>query len=478
LKVTVKLLPSPQAYPKLAKSLLKELPMKISLHPNAIQAFNKDGLEVVANIVRRSINKTKTTFKPDVYISHTIGTEDIKKFIAVDKELNGRVISRFIGKNNENIGLEREFYYKMQSLAESIHKRSEIRLHVSIEFLENSIFDWAIDYFLKETTLSLIDYIIPKIEQEVINLTITIPVFGLSVEEPFSLGRVKFQPLDSSFFDNWLSAFDLFPDPSDNFQKQALDFKAQVQSFRQQLQGSSACVIELEAELNHARKVAMEETENALTLLYIFFPTILHPDTPSIYRPFGKQSIGPDFIIHTDKSHNLPLWSRSLTIPFKQMLLSKMKLEEMQNLGLNKLNSLYLKDNRSSFEDDLLRSIFIYSRSSLRQDPSDRLIFVFTALDSFLLKDANESIQQNISERMAFLIGDTAQKRIRIVGVIKKAYEFRSKAIHHDISVRDREIYIEFLSYVFIFFLTLIKNSHNFQTKQDLYKLLDERKFS
>jgi len=53
----------------------------------------------------------------------------------------------------------------------------------------------------------------------------------------------------------------------------------------------------------------------------------------------------------------------------------------------------------------------IYSRNSIATDISDKLLFVLVALESMLLKDSNEPLQKNIGERMAFLVGDSAQSR-------------------------------------------------------------------
>jgi hypothetical protein len=125
-----------------------------------------------------------------------------------------------------------------------------------------------------------------------------------------------------------------------------------------------------------------------------------------------------------------------------------------------------------------LKSVLIYSRSSLREDASDQLIYVFTAVDSFLLRNQNESIQQNIGERIAFALGKTSDERIKIKNNTIEAYSIRSKAVHHGKSIQEQEIVTEFLKNVFLFFVFVIDQNEKYKTRNEFFDEIERKKFA
>jgi len=125
-----------------------------------------------------------------------------------------------------------------------------------------------------------------------------------------------------------------------------------------------------------------------------------------------------------------------------------------------------------------MKSVMTYSRSSLMQEATDRLIYVFTALDSFLLQNQSENIQQNIAERIAFTITDDAQERQKIKKNIILAYGMRSQAVHHNQGIQNREIVVEFLQSVFRFYVLLIFHNDKYKTRQEFFDEVELKKFS
>lgn len=86
-------------------------------------------------------------------------------------------------------------------------------------------------------------------------------------------------------------------------------------------------------------------------------------------------------------------------------------------------------------------TLILYSRHTIAKNASDKLLAIFGALDFFLLKDGNESIQQNIGERIAFAVGQNGGERVKIVSLVKRVYGLRSQFVHHADAFTDLSSY-------------------------------------
>ena len=96
-----------------------------------------------------------------------------------------------------------------------------------------------------------------------------------------------------------------------------------------------------------------------------------------------------------------------------------------------------------------------------------------------LLKNENEPITQNIADRLAYIIGTTAERRVEIVGKVKQVYAVRSKFVHHGKSdVDDTNLLSDFMILVFSAFHFFIKNKDNFADKEALLAHIDKMKYS
>jgi len=62
--------------------------------------------------------------------------------------------------------------------------------------------------------------------------------------------------------------------------------------------------------------------------------------------------------------------------------------------GLDQLSEILARGPKTKFEEQVLESIFIYSRCPLARDVSDKLIYILVAIESVLLKDENEAVKQ------------------------------------------------------------------------------------
>jgi hypothetical protein len=161
--------------------------------------------------------------------------------------------------------------------------------------------------------------------------------------------------------------------------------------------------------------------------------------------------------------------------------LNNQAIDDLYLAGLSILdNLLRLRSKRNPFQDKLLAALILYSRSAISKDIADKLVYILVALESIFLRNSFEPIQQNLGERIAFLIGDSIEKRKRIIKVTRETYSLRSGFVHHGRSINDDDLETmrEFMQYAWHAIVSLIHQSNSVSTVDALRDMLDDRKLS
>jgi hypothetical protein len=150
----------------------------------------------------------------------------------------------------------------------------------------------------------------------------------------------------------------------------------------------------------------------------------------------------------------------------------------MKNSGLDKVGALSEKQKKSEYDTCLLNALILYSKSSLSTVVTERLVYIFAALESMLLKNTTEPVQKNIGERLAFLTRKTAEERRRVVQVVDEVYKLRSSFLHHGEEVNESAIIEEFMRSAWTSFIVLIAELDRFQERSQMFDTLDNMKFT
>ncbi len=150
----------------------------------------------------------------------------------------------------------------------------------------------------------------------------------------------------------------------------------------------------------------------------------------------------------------------------------------LRNAGLDIAAALVFKVNRTEFEDTVVNALRLYARSSLEAETTDRVIYILAALESLLLKDGGESIQQNAAERLAFYIADTAESRMKITATLRAIYGGRSSFLHHGRELRDKENLVDFLRDAWFCHLKVLRSAGQFATQREFVESIEFTKFS
>jgi hypothetical protein len=245
---------------------------------------------------------------------------------------------------------------------------------------------------------------------------------------------------------------------------------------RKELQGLAAATIRIVAEFGRACEIAIEEAEKSVAALRFFTLANFSPYLKSYCTLLGREHVTRTTEILVEAGEIKQQHAGALVRGLPTWMLGNEEVAEIRAGGLGVLDDLLKRKTRTSFENDLLYAFLIYSRNSLAEDPSDKLVYILTAVESLLLSDSSEPIQANLADRIAFLVGRTTEERLSIKKTVKDTYSLRSSLLHHGNTIDDLETLETFMRYIWAMFCGLILNAKNISTKAQLIADLEKRK--
>jgi hypothetical protein len=194
----------------------------------------------------------------------------------------------------------------------------------------------------------------------------------------------------------------------------------------------------------------------------------------------GSSNISCGYLIALKEGNLNQMYNPTLDRSPMSENLNNQAIDGLYLAGLRILDNLLGLSKRNQFQEKLLATLILYSRSAILKDIADKLVYILVALESIFLRNSSEPIQQNLGERIAFLIGDSLEKRKRIIKVTRETYTLRSRFVHHGHSIDDDhlETMREFMQYAWQAIVSLIHQSNSVSTVDALLDMLDDRKLS
>lgn len=279
-----------------------------------------------------------------------------------------------------------------------------------------------------------VDHLIKKLTMKGKDWYVTTPIVNLELSlNNFSIGTVRFFHFGKQEMQKWETRLDdiLEKNPTvDEQQKQEV-----MNHYRQSIlpkfkdRVCAKTVVDA-AEPEKAQKKATREISEVLNVLRMY---------KDLLSPKGVVKIGFVGEIHREVKPTLrycdgkglmPKLERIGTLfPFR---VSQAEITKMQELGLRKLDEIYSKrrEKRNEFEKRLTDAIFWFGEGVTDDKSTMKFIKSCFALESLLLRDPNEPVQNNISERLAFIIGTDLDGRRFVKKEMKKLYRLRSDIVH------------------------------------------------
>jgi len=444
--------------------------MDFDLNVGALTNFNEKGEMLFKELIIMPAlkNPKKSMFKPEIHVANEITENDligdIRKSVR-DRERN-EVGLVYLHKGIE-IGLFNKGYVDLIKLCQTMQNVRALHSMVSVSFLKDNIFEWLKTKYLYGTSVSMVDYIINICRSEVVDYEIWIPIPGISIQSDFRIGKIILKPISKETIDQW------FADWNEKTKMEHIDIE------RKESQGYVAATMQLHAEPERAAEVALSEAEKAISILRIFTPENLSPNMLSYCSLSGNRTLEKRkyFLVRNEKILRI-VNGFVEDNHYDLIAFSDETLIILDKMGINILSNLLSVDERSEFQDQVLGSLFLYSRNSLANEVTDKLVYILVALESILLRDSSEPITQNIGERIAYLISPP-EKRKDVVKNVKYIYKLRSNYIHHgeNINYDDYEMIKIFMRNCWNVIQFLIHNIYKFKTKEDFMDYIDKIKY-
>jgi hypothetical protein len=452
--------------------------MSLQIHPDAAKNFDRKGEELFQKVIfdpHIELPQGKG-FSPDI-VRHEIPGEDLIS-LSRDSYIAGplqKEVAKTFRLKDSVLGLFGEDYKGLVRLAESMQSVKPLRDKVSVRFLIDSIFNWIATSHQRTDVVPMTETMLADAERAIQEIELWLPVAMLYVETDIVIGRVTIKTITKEIIDNYHSA------SIEQIQNDGHAIGSELQDHfrteRKELQGLAAATIKLHAEPIRAEEIAIEQALNSLAILRLYSLANLEPELTGHCTLLGRKRVEELRTFTVQDAEIRGFHRATLSAADPAWTLDTTKIAELRRTqGLDFLSALLIKEDRSEYEHALVDCLLLYSESSLAKDPVSKLVSVLVALESLLLKDSSEPIQQNLSERVAFLF--SPEKRIGVKRSVIQAYGIRSRFIHHgyDIGIDEIDALRKFLLNAWAALHGLINLTALCRTKAELFKRFEDVK--
>jgi hypothetical protein len=447
----------------------------MDFHPDAAKRFDEVGRELIQLVVPCSAQPPpKPNFRPDVHPVADIPEEDIVGEVRVTscivngmQEEAGRLF--YVGTNR--FGLIDKGYEAFTKLTQQIQSTSVLRDRVRVEFIRDVVFDWVAESYGKSGVEPLSVVVLRKATDEIKDYEIWVPIHRSYLESPISMGEVVFQTITAKMLDAWQAGARV-----DTKEDEAV-MRVYLSKQRSRLQGCAAAATKVRAEGGKAVEVARSRAVRAAALLRFFSPANWAPKLRSYCVPLGSENIGETAELFMAEGRFVNYQRGALDSREPGWAFTNAEIAQFQQT-LEQLNRLATEGAKTGYQEALLDALLLYSRSSIVSDPADKIVYLFAALESLLLRNDNEPITKNLGERMAFMIGKDVASRKAIVANTSDTYQLRSAFVHHGNSVGDLETLRVLMLNAWTCFYNALSWQDRIQDKDQLITALEDRKLA
>ncbi|MGD0695635.1 MAG: hypothetical protein ABSB82_12355 [Terriglobia bacterium] len=447
-------------------------PFTLQIHPDAAKNFDEKGEALLSLVSAVPVDRRQLPFQPDIHPRANPTEKEIIGEIEIGLgDYRGNQAGRVFEQDGKTFGLVGQGFNNMVTLATRLQETQTVRPYVSVRCLMESSFQWVKKRYRGEIGGPLTAHVLSECAQKIETAEIWLPLFHVYIQNEFSVGKIKFKTLTGEMLDRYQErALECVPEEGKVAVKMHLDRD------RSKFQGSAAATIEVTAEPLRAQEIASEEADYSIAALRFFHPANQTPFFRSFCTISGAENLSTSSTLVV-REGVIQQWSKAANLGAgSTWFLPSQEITMLQKVGLNALSQLLANEKRSSFQNELLDALLIYSRNSLFDDPVNRLVHILAAVESILLRDNNEPIQKNIGERLAFVVGVTPEERMAIRDNATRVYGLRSAFLHHGRAFDEMDALENFMGYVWRGFVALIYDQDKFRSKEELVEALERRK--
>lgn len=451
--------------------------MSIVLHPDAQNNFNEKSQILIKLIKEVQSFKPleKNEFQPGFYTTGTISKKEIIGNLNIDLvDQAGKEAGKLFFHKGKQFGLIGDDYHDFEKLTHNIQNTNVLRNIISVEFAKETLFEWLVKSFSNNIKSSFVEELINRSEKSIHNYEVWVPIPFTSLFS-FYLGKILFKQISKEIIDKWIKLIERKERNEEEMKK----LKKYERKFRKNYQGFAAGIYNCKAERIRAHELAYYHINNSLSVLRLFSPANHIPNILCGTYEYGQKMVRTkSFFLINEKENVFSEVSQVIDIGLHWNV-DNFVIEKINKGDLSYYNKLLNLDRYNDFQKKLLEAIIIYSKNTLRREIFDKILYILVALESILLRNNTEPIQQNVGDRIAFTIGKNSEERHDIAQTIKDVYSIRSKFIHHGIeSFEDKEKIQKFMHYAWLTFSSFVRNMEKFKTKEELINALEKIKYS
>lgn len=442
--------------------------MKLNIHANALQSINMKSEDIFNQIVEVpsdaqkppqvlgiTFSTTKTPKKDEVFTIS--GMESVNSFRFQYTTPRGEFMA-FIYDQEKHYGLPLEIFNTIDKLIKEIYKN--VKKYVHINKLTEITFNWFKEKLTKSTSLSLSDYSISEIEPSIQEYEVWIPLLLNNVNVRFVIGDVTIKSVKKKDIEH-------------------LPIKLQEMIIHNH---NSVAITKVEAEPVLATEIAFEKAEKAVGVLRFFLAIHYLPLLISNCALAGTEAFSSKTsFVFKDKTFITSTKSADPNMG-QEILITANYLKEIdEKLGLGQLSYLLTLEDKTDFHNQLLNSVSLFSKAMLTRNILERMVYIITSIESFLLKNSSEPIQKNVGERMAIIIGKDLQHKKDIIENFTESYSFRSQMFHHgkmELDEEKKEMLHKCMLNIWLCLQHLVANPDEYPNKLTLINAVEDAKLS
>jgi hypothetical protein len=446
----------------------------IQLHTDAEKNFNLKAeqlLEVLSDC--SSVISKPNQWSPNIP-SRKLSSNEVGdvKYRSIDYRGEENAKYFFDGKNI--LGFKEVDYQTFSSLAQNIQRTKALKNTVSLQIVKEILFEWIELSFKKKISDSFSTFLIRNCSDKIKSIEIWIPISMLFLESDLTIGKIKLKTISTEILEKW--HHNILNDKDSANSINAIN--SIFQRLKSDITSCAASVINITAEPQRAYELALQETEESLGFLRIFSPATILPDLTSYCIVLGSRNAGITRLMSIERDRLIFMEEKMQISGTPEWYLSNDLISTILNTGLDALNNVLQNDKKTAFQKTVISSLKLYSRCSIGRDIAEKLIYIFAALESMFLKNNSEPIQQNISERMAIFKGGTLKEKKEFIANFKTVYSLRSSFVHHGYEIESLKELKNFMEYVWVVFVKLIKSINRFESKESFIDAIEEKKFT
>lgn len=449
-------------------------PFKVEFHPEAAARFAELAQEVLKSIKSFGSVGTPPSGGAEIHpVANIAADQVIGEIKVVESSFNAlrEETGRYWTSNGLRVGWEGREFNAIKNLVLRFGNATPIKGRVSNSFLLDEIFKWLKETLETKRNDTLPRHIAERCSSEIREYEIWVPVYRTYSAADFEIGDVEFRTVSKALLDQWYAHV-----PEDEAKKP--EMAQWINRKRARIQGSIAACIRMKAEVNKAREIAQSAASEAVGFLRFLSPVNWTCKLVSHCLPVGKENTRQAMELLVEDGAIKGVTEASI-----EEGPTGWNIDEARHMSpglLEALHQLSLHREGTEFKRDLYGALQLHSRHSVAAEIPHKIVLVASAIESLLLRDTHEPIQKNLGERMAFIIGNSLDERKGVVKSVEEFYRIRSAFFHHgqSVSPEDADIVDKFFFNVWFCLGRLLLQVDQYETKDKLLAVLEDRKLS